>query len=471
MLALIASAGAGATPADCALPHPASFADPMAAQAYVEVARRHEQEGDLSLAERAFRSAVESDPGNEPARQGYQQTCGLRRRDEVISAAEAKAEAGDCAAALALLEAEPGALDDPEAALIGGGCAHALGNEKKAAALLETARQSPAQADVAAAMLALVHLGQGNPALSRAELSSALHSGDPVVRDAAEQLATAAARQGRLLAEARFSAGYDSNVELAPGTGFSPSDRGDAVGRVKASLLGRPLGDSGPFFGAEALYEAHPRLHSLDLGVARLYAGGRFAREQGSLAAGYTLDGVLLGGAPYQLVHGPFADLVVEGGRFFVGASWSAEVQNFVDPVYADYSGLTHAGVARVGATIGPAEFAVRYALGRDLARATELSWLEHGPELSAAIAPWNGLWLKLAYAHHLRSYDARDPALGVTRETSWDRAVATGEFDLSAAFAVFARLEAEIATSNVPELSWQRFTGVAGVRWRRGFF
>ena len=132
---------------------------------------------------------------------------------------------------------------------------------------------------------------------------------DPLLAPVAGGLSRAARRAGRLVLSALAEAGWDSNVDLTPGSSLAPSGAGDGFGRATGAATLSPWGERGPYARAVLAWRGQAGQRDLDLLGGGGAAGIQLGQAQRSLLLEYAWDGRRLAGAPYLSAH----RLLVEG--------------------------------------------------------------------------------------------------------------------------------------------------------------
>jgi tetratricopeptide (TPR) repeat protein len=458
LLALLGASG------PCELPEPLGAADPAAAAPYLEVAEEERAAGALETALAAYQEALRHDPTSAQARAGLESVCAAQSAsgDEALARALELLDAGEPEAALKVLAAEPGTAGNPAAALLEGLARLALGEDEAAVEALRAAHEAPGTAPAAALYLGILSLRRGEVREAEGLLEAAASASDPRISQRASALLPHAQREGRLSVSVRVGADYDSNVDLAPNGVPQLEGSADlALGGV-AALVFQPLGPSGPFLRAVAHARRHRRFYGLDLWGAGAEAGWAHERPWLALSTALGLDYAALGGAPY--LWAPRFEVAARGlqGPWVLEAQGELRWEDFAEPAFADYSGPYASG--RLGFAWQPLsgrmKLGLAYGLGYQGARVQPLAALEHGPRAELWVRPYVPLRVGLSVAGGWRRSAAFDPALSARREDGFAEAVLALEHALWAYWSVQAQLSGQLARSNVPRFSTERWVG-----------
>jgi tetratricopeptide (TPR) repeat protein len=456
----------------CEVPAPHEPADPQRALAYLEVAQREEASGAGQAAATAYLEALRWDPRNQKAHSAQRRLCARAEADALLEQAIEKIGADDCPAALGLLTAARHRAPSPEAGLLEGVCLYEAGDDEQARAQLLAAAQDPRLAGPAQFYLGLIALrqGLGSDARSRFEAAAA----DPSLRPAARSLLTLSRRSGRWIVGAELGLGWDSNVDLAGAPTPLPAGSADAAGTVAGSVLWRPLGTDGPYAQGRASYRRQAQLPDWDLGAAAASAGWQHGGGVGRAWAEYALETVAFGGRPHLNSHGPSAQLQLAAGPGgpSLTAAWHGRFETFVQPTFHDWSGFRQSGALHAGWLFTRGALAeVGWQLTRDLARAAELSFLEHGPALRLFVPLTKHSRLVGQAGARARHHDRLDPDFGRLREElSLEGSLAT-EWEAQDGWTWFLQVDGGQVRSSIAELSHGRFGASAGLRLARGFW
>lgn len=453
LLALLAVAPAAEGP--CAAVAPLEPKDPEAAAAYLAVAESERAAGARDTAVRAYRQALERDPGNAPARAALEALC---REEQGRAALESGLEAmrtrryRDAEAALAQAY---GAEPTPSTALLLAICRYELGRYAEARPLLEEARKDPALEKDAAFYQGLLAFRAGRPNEAASLFESA--TADPRLKSAASQLMTLARQDGPVQVSLLAQGLYDTNPTLAPdGTPVSTTADGaaDATAVVRASIPGLP----GPFLRASGEYREQFQAHDYDFAALGGAAGLELGGERYSLLAEYDYDFLMLGGAPYLSAHRLLGSARVYAGMLFMGAGYSARLEQFLPDYAVPYSGLRHWGRAELGLGSGRSGLTLAYQASHHSAQVTELSYLEHGPVAEGRLT-LGRVRLFAAAGVLFRDYDAVDPDLGLRRSDLYVDGEAVLEIGLTDRWSAQLAATGRQALSNVAELQYTKVT------------
>lgn len=462
---LLAAALLAADP--CAPVEPAA-PDPVAAAEYRAVGEAERAGGDLDTAAAAFRAAAARDPGDQASRAALQALCaagpgaadpfdeGLRLLEE-----------GEVGAAAAAFRRARERREDPSAALLEGICRYDLGEWDAASRLLQEAARRPAHAPAARLYLGMLALRQGSGAQAAALFDAAAAS--PSLSRMASDLARLARREGRLVVSLLAESGWDSNVPLAASE--IPGGREDGAWALTGGALWRPRGANGPYLRANGSLHQQLSLDAYDVGAADGAAGWQHRAGRLSLLGEYDYGYRTLGGERFLSSHRLLASAGLPVGRAVLSVLWLTRFEDYAGG-YQPFSGVLHRAEAKATLPVGSrATLALAYGGGRDLADASYLSFLEHGPrvELRLAVAPRVRLGAEVGAT--FRTYDAADPAFSAARREAYLDGAALAEVDLTARLSLRGALQARRAWSNVSVLEYDKIVPTLGLSWTAGYW
>jgi len=443
--------------------------DPAAAREYRAVGDEERAAGRRDPAAAAYRAALSHDPADAAARAGLVELCREQEQQGGFDRGLRLMRRGDCTAAVPAFEAARATGADRAAALLEGICLYQLGADERAALLLREAETDAGSRDSARFFLGLVALRQGrsDEAISLLEASS----DDRRLAPLAQDLMRTARRQGKLVLSMLLEAGWDSNVELAPGGSATAAGRADGLAGTTAALSYAPLGESGPFAGAAAIWREQLRADAFDLLGAAAGAGWQIGRGRRHALVAYGHDYRNLGGAPYLSAHRLLAEgRIGLGEAWSAGAAYSVRVESFRTPDSRDYSGLHHAGEADLTSAPGDRWAAtLAWRGGRDQARLASLSWWEHGPRLSLRKAFGARTRAGLEAAWTWRVYDTADPVLQVVRRDGTADASALVEVDVDERWTLRFAATGRWALSSVADFRYTKLVPTVGLAYARG--
>jgi tetratricopeptide (TPR) repeat protein len=469
LLALLGASG------PCDIPEPLGPPDPAAAAPYLEVAEEERAAGALDTALAAYQEALRRDPSSAQARAGLEAVCTPppTPEEDALARALALLDAGEPQAALEVLAATPGAADSPTVALLEGLARLALGEEEAATEALRVAKESSGTAPAAALYLGILSLRRGEAREAEGLLKSAAAAADPRIAQRATALLPQARRDGKLVLSLRLGTDYDSNVDLAP-TGLpQPEGSEDLAFSGLAALAFEPLGPSGPFLRAAAHARRHRQFYGLDLWGAGAEAGWAYEDTDLTLSAAAGADYGVLGGTPYLRAYRLAGDARRLQGPWGLEAQGELRWEDFVDPSFADYSGLYASG--QLGCAWQPLSGWLRlgfaYALSHQGASVKPLAVLEHGPRAELWVRPQAPLRMGVSVAGGWRRAAAFDPALSARREDRFALATVVVERTLGTYWSVQAQVSGQLARSNVSRFSYERWVGGLGLGGSFGLF
>jgi Tfp pilus assembly protein PilF len=439
--------------------------DPDTARAYLAVAQEELSRGQPRSAAAAFRGALRYDASSREARLGLERLCrdqGFGGDDAELAQAVALMDAGDRRGAVARFEALRQTRPHPGAALLEGICLYELGEDAPAEILFLEAKEEPELAASAELFLGLLALrrGDGRGAEERFIRAS---GGEPALRTTAAKLLELSAREGKLVAGALVGGGYDSNVELLPGSA-APSGSQDASFLFEVSALARPLGQSGPYARLFGGYRKEVLLPAYDTGTVTAVAGWQLARAEAKASLDYSFEFLVFGGAPSLVTHGLGLRGQLPLGLLFLEAGYSVRFQNFLAQENTGYSGTLHS--VRLSVGIRPSGrwgLEAGYAVARDAARLAELASFGHGPILFGWVGFTDDVRLVASARSRHRQFDAVDPDFELTRTDDAFDVSTRVELDLGKYVTLFAAFEARAVFSNVPALTSSRLAAWLG--------
>ncbi|WNG32695.1 hypothetical protein F0U61_03030 [Archangium violaceum] len=424
---------------------PEAPSDPAAAAPYVEVAEAEQATGDSETALIAWREVLRRDPSHAQARAALESLC------QDADSPEEEAAAAALLSGLSLFE---------------------RGEDEAAATAFHEALEAPELVDTASFFLGVLALREGRASEAGRFFDAAAASSDAALARRAGELRLQAAREGRVTLSVRLGSEYDSNVDLAPDGTYRQGGSADGVGTGLAELRLRPWGERGLQARVFGQYRGHLRIHDFDLAGAGGTLGWAHVGSALRLSADYGFDFLALGGAPYLSAHRLQVAARAPVGPVVLEASAAVRREDFRDDLYAGYSGWR--SVARLDAEWSPAEsltLAAGWSGGLLKAYDLALGYLEHGPRAELRLRPRPGLRVVGEVGYTLRGYQAFDNPLGARREDGYFDAGAAVEWDVAANWSLQASVGWRGASSNIPELSYGRFTGGLGLVWSRGLF
>ncbi|WP_375769818.1 hypothetical protein NR798_02730 [Archangium gephyra] len=436
-----------AEPGLCGPVPPLATPDPAAAALYVEVAEAEQAAGDPETALVAWREVLRREPRNARARAALKTLC----RGDRASEDDTEAAAASLLSGLSLFE---------------------RGEDAAAAVAFREALAEPELVDTASFFLGVLALREGRASEAGAFFDAAVASSDEGLARRAGELRLRAAREGRVALSVRLGSEYDSNVDLAPDGTRRQGGSADGVGTGFAELRVRPWGQRGPFARLSGSYRGHLSFTGFDMAGAGGALGWAHVGPALQLSAEYGLDYLGLGGAPYLLAHrlqgavrAPVGPVVLEG-------SAAVRREDFLDTVYSGYSGWR--STARLEVEWSPSEsLTVSAGWSGGLLRTYDLAlgFLEHGPRAGLRLGVRPGLRVLGEVGFSLRGYQHFDNPLGARREDGDLDAGAVLEWDVASHWSVQASVGWRGASSNVPALSYGRFTGGVALVWSRGLY
>lgn len=472
LLALILAASA-ITPGGCELSPASARPDPAAAEAYLAVGDEERDHGSRETALAAYRSALAADPTSARARAAFLALCreppagsafdeGLRLMDE-----------GKCGAAVERFEQARREGLQREAALLEGICRYELGDDRGAEPLLREAEEVPSLADSARVFLGLIAYRAGKRDEAAQLFQSASSSRDEGVRLSAGELRRLSQRDGRLVLGLAVEGAYDTNPVLYPDaappirTGVS-----DAVAGMTASALVRPLGQSGPYARAGAVYRNMLRFNSFDLSQLGGAAGLRLVTPGPELTGEYGYELLTLGAAPFlslQRIQGsvrwPFGALQLEAG-------YTLRLESYLSFASVEYSGTRHLANLDVSWRFPAGTvLTLGYRVDDDRAASASLAYLQHGPRAELLFRLGSGARMSIDLGGFLRDYDAADVNSGVKRFDLRGLGAVSLELEASDHWTLYLSAVGDKVASNVPELSYTSLSGALGLSYAGGFW
>ena len=463
--ALVAALSLGAVDPCEAVP-PAAAPDPGASAAYRAVAEGEAARGARDTAIVAFRSAAALDPNDRASRAALRRYCSAAPPANAFQDGLAKMDAGDLRGAIADFGAARAHGDDPSIALLEGICHYELGEDAAAEPLLDAARASPEDADLANLYLGLLALREGSASKAATLFDAATASASiaPVASDLA-RLARSDARWALTLAA---SSGWDSNVNLAPAH-TSPAREADGLYALAATGVVRPWGSGGPYLRAQGLLDRQLNLEAYDVAGGDLAGGWQVRGNRWSGLAEYDLAYRTFGGSPFLTSQRLLASALTAVGDVTLGATYLARFESYAGG-YSPFSGTVQAGEVRSSFGVGSrARLALAYAFARDAARLSILSYLEQGPRAELRIAASPRARLGVDLGGTLRRYDVFDPTLGARRSDTYLDAAAFAEWDTWPGWTATVGLHGREALSNVAGFRYGKLVPTIGLAYTFG--
>jgi hypothetical protein len=374
-------------------------------------------------------------------------------------------DAGDLRGAIAAFRT---VKDDPSAALLEGICHHDLGDDAAAVPLLRSAATFPAHREVASLYLGLAALRAGAAGEAASFFEAAAAS--PSISRVAGDLARLARREGRLVVSLLAESGWDTNVNLAPSGPVGAAEDDGSFALVASALL-RPRGTQGPYLRATGALHQQLALGAYDFGALDAAGGWQARLGPLSLLGEYGYGRRTLGGDSFLAAHRLLASAALRHRGVTFSATYLARFEDYA-PEWDAFSGVLHRAEARVSFPVGRrAWLALAYGLGRDLADAEVVSFVEHGPRAELRVALGRRARVGAEVGVSSRRYDAYDAILGATRgDVALDGAV-LAELDLSDRVSARASLLARRLTSNVPAMEYDKLVPAVGLSWTAGLW
>jgi hypothetical protein len=153
-----------------------------------------------------------------------------------------------------------------------------------------------------------------------------------------------------------------------------------------------------------------------------------------------------------------------------LGGTYLARFASYA-PEWSPFDGVLQRAEVRAAATPRrELRVALAYGVGRDHTDSSVLRYTEHGPRSELRITAGRNWRLGLDAALSLRNYDEYDPSLSATRRDTYLDATAWAELDIAPGWAARLAVDARRATSNVPELEYDKVVPSVGLAYVRGF-
>jgi tetratricopeptide (TPR) repeat protein len=463
-LLLAGEAGAGDP---CAAVAPVA-ADPAASREYRAVGDAELARGARATAAAAYRAAAARDPDDRASRAALARLCSEGPQADPFAEGVAAMDAGDPRRALRALRAARGATaPTPSAALLEGICHYDLGEDAEAEALLKIAETAPAHRDAARLHLGLIRLRAGDGGAAAALFDAA--GGGPSLSEVAGDLARLARREGRLVLSLLAESGWDSNVTLAPAEAV-PGPEADGAYGLTGAALWRPLGTSGPYLRGSAGLTEQLSLGAYDFAAWDAAAGWQARVRSLTLLAEYDLGARTLGGEPFLTAQRLLGSAILVRRGVALSATYSARLEDYAQ-AYRDYSGVLHRAELRLAFPIARAlRGALSYGAARDLARAVDLSYVEHGPRAELRVALGRSARLGVEGGASFRRYDAGSAAGAPARADEVYDASALAELDLGARLVLRTAVQGRVARSSLGALEYDKIVPSLGLLWMAGY-
>jgi hypothetical protein len=369
----------------------------------------------------------------------------------------------------ALREVQSGELKQ-SAALLAGVCHYHLGEEAAAKSEFSLAKEDPALADVAELFLGLLARREGNTAEARQWLALVARSGDPSLRQSAGLLQRSLTEEGRLSLSATAGLGYDSNVNLAP-LGASSGAGQDGLANAQATVVGRPLGESGPFFQTTGLVRQQFTLHDFSLYGVQGAAGWEWVQQGRRVGGQYSYDYLWLGGQGYLSAHRLTAWVFWPLGTLTLSGGYDLRFERFLPALYADFSGVRHTLTAGATWRSGIWSLGLSYRLAWNGTRDATLTYLEQGPAADVQVklhARLQGFVTAMAFS---RPYLEVDPNLGLERRDFSLLGQVGLSYALGDSVALVGTFLVRHNHSNIAALSYLEMVTTVSVAANLGFF
>ncbi len=465
--ALVALALGAADP--CAPVDTSSTPDPTTAAEYRRVGDAERRAGSRLTAKLAYRSAVALDPADEASRAALAALCSdAGAAEDPFRAGLARMDAGDLRGAIDRFREARRTAEDPAAALLEGICHYELGEEAEAAPLLRVAEGFPEHRDMARFYLGLVALRGG--AFGEAASLFDAAAANPALGPVASGLARSARGDGRLVFSFVAESGWDSNVTLAPASGASVRPASDTAYALTASALFRPSGTVGPYLRASGTLHDQTTQNAYDVSGLDGAAGWQWTRPGRSLLTEYDYAFRTLAGARFLSAHRLLTSGFLQAGATTLAATYLLRFEDYPAAAYDAYSGIFQRIEARASWQLTPQlRASAGYGAGMDSAKASVLSFLEHGPRAEVRLAATRTLRFGLDLAATFRRYAELDATLTVRRLDRYLDGVAFGEVDLAPRWTARVSVQARKALSNVDALEYQRFVPTVGLAYVMG--
>jgi tetratricopeptide (TPR) repeat protein len=465
---LLAAVLAAADP--CAPVEPVGLADPSAAAAYRGVAEEELARGSIDAAIFAYRGALARDPSDERSRDALRRLCVSRpsTEDAPLHRGLQLMDAGDYRGAVEAFREARAAMPSPSTALLQGICHYELGEDAEATELLREAEAYAPHREEARFYLGLVALRAGAGPEATTLFESA--RGNAALERAAADLARLARQDGRVVVSLLAESGWDSNVNLAPTGEPSLTPESDGVLALTGNLLFRPQGSRGPYLRAAGLLHQPVRLDAYEVRGFDLAAGWQFRGRGRQLVTEYDFGSRSFGGEPYVTAHRLLASGWLSAGRVTLGGTYLARFESYA-PDWSPFDGVLQRAEVRAAASPRrDLRVALAYGVGRDHTDSSVLRYTEHGPRAELRITSGRNWRVGLDAALSLRNYDEYDPSLSATRRDTYLDATAWAELDVAPGWAARLAVDARRATSNVPDLEYDKVVPSVGLAYVRGF-
>lgn len=453
----------------CAPVGPVGLPEPATAAAYRAVGDEELTRSARDSAATAYRAALARDPSDHASREALRRLCEARGTIEDPFARGLRLmDLGHFRDAIDAFRASRASSPSPSTALLQGICHYELGEDSEATPLFREAEGYAPHREEARLYLGLIALRAGAGAEASALFDSARTN--PALERNARELARLARQDGRVVVSFLAESGWDSNVNLAPTGGPSPAPESDGVYALTGSLLVRPNGPRGPYLRAAALTH-----EPVDLGAYRVRgfdgAGGWQLRDHATqVVVEYDYGTRSFGGDPYLTSHRLLASAWLRAGRAGFGAAYLVRFESYA-AAWSRFSGTLQRAELRTAFTPSPQlRIGVAYGVGRDDARDSVLSYLEHGPRVelrASAGASWR---LGLDASLSRRGYDENDPAFRAARRDTYLDASVFAERDVAPGLALRFGLQGRRALSNVAALEYDKIVPTLGLAYVRGF-
>ncbi len=423
---------------------PDAWLEPSSAALYVEVAEAEQSTGDRETALVAWREVLRREPRNARALAALKELC----------------------------PEDTGPEESAATALLSGLSLFERGEDEAAAVAFHEALSAPELVDTASFFLGVLALREGHASEAGGFFAAAEASSDEGLARRAGELRLQAEREGRVALSVRLGSEYDSNVDLVPDGTSRPGGSADGVGTGFAELHLRPWGQRGLYARISGIYRGHLRFHDFDLAGARGVLGWAHVGPSLQLSAEYGFDSLALGRAPYLLAHRLQVAARAPVGPVVLEASGAVRHEDFLENVYAGYSGWR--STARLDVEWSPTgSLTLSVGWHGGLLRTYDLAlgYFEHGPRAGLHLRLRPGLRLLSEVGYTLRGYQNFDNPLGARREDGYFDAGAVVEWDVAANWSLQASVGWRGASSNIPELAYSRLTGGLGLVWSKGLY
>ncbi len=467
MTALLLALALSSSQGPCEPVQPAERPDPVTASAYRKVGDQELAAGARETAAAAYRMAASLDPSDEGSRKALRELClsGDRAAPSPFRRGLELMERGELRGAVVEFRQAQSPIPDGSAALLEGVCLYRLGDDAEAAPALRTAEADPAVRDSARFYLGLIALRRGDSSTA-APIFDAL---TPSYGTVASDMALLAHRSGIFTVSALASAGWNSNVTLAP-NGYATTGASDGFASIAASALWRPLGESGPYLRASGAYQQQFQLTAFDIGAVSGAAGWQLGHANRAVVAEYAYSFGALGGAPYLSSNRLLASGWLTWDSFTLTGTYLARFESYRS-IYEPFSGTLQWAEAKGAWWFGPfARLGVSYRLGVDTVQVNYLSWIDHGPHADLFAQLSRSLRLGLDASLAFRTYGAVAPGPGAVRKDVYLTGTASLEYDLGNHWALQATVNAQQSWSNLPQFTWLQVVPGLGIAYLAGF-